>query len=108
MTAKVKAWMLASLLLSACASEEPLASEVQAAGGNADAVVCCKELFPPGKLRGQCISQAAKGLGPCVIDAGVPAEVPDAGVPDEVPDAGVVVDAEVPVEIIDAAVVPVP
>ena len=36
-----------------------------AARQNADCAARCKKLFPPGKKRGQCISQAARGRGPC-------------------------------------------
>lgn len=36
-----------------------------AARQNADCAARCKELFPPGKARGQCISDGARGRGPC-------------------------------------------
>jgi hypothetical protein len=36
-----------------------------AAQQNADCAARCKDLFPPGKKRGQCISQGARGRGPC-------------------------------------------
>ena len=32
---------------------------------NADCAARCKDLFPPGKARGQCISDGARGRGPC-------------------------------------------
>ncbi len=31
----------------------------------AECAARCKDLFPPGKKRGQCISQGARGRGPC-------------------------------------------
>ena len=36
---------------------------------NSACVAVCKEMFPPGKARGQCISQGARGEGPCVAPA---------------------------------------
>lgn len=42
---------------------------------NADIDVClafCKSVFPPGRQRGQCISQAQAGQGPCALCAGEP------------------------------------
>jgi hypothetical protein len=80
--------LYAGLVLSSCGDEEPLGSRAQAAG-NSDAVRCCKEVFPPGKERGQCIADAAKGQGPCGADAGVVEEEIDAAV-EEVIDAAVV------------------
>jgi hypothetical protein len=32
---------------------------------NAECAARCKELFPPGKKRGRCISQGVRGRGPC-------------------------------------------
>jgi hypothetical protein len=34
-------------------------------GGNRACVRFCKQVFPPGRERGQCISQGARGRGPC-------------------------------------------
>jgi hypothetical protein len=36
-----------------------------AAQRNADCAARCKDLFPPGKKRGRCISDGAHGRGPC-------------------------------------------
>jgi hypothetical protein len=69
-------------------SVSPLEEEV--GGGNSGAALCCRQLFPPGPARGQCVSQAAHGTGPCATDAGV-VIVPDAAVAP--PDAAVVPDA---------------
>ena len=80
--ARLCTWVFASLALVGCAVEEPVAMEVQAAtGGNSESVKCCKALFPPGPERGQCISQAAHGEGPCSL-AALDAGVPDAAEPD--------------------------
>jgi hypothetical protein len=46
------------------------------AQGNSFCVRLCKALFPPGRARGQCISEGARGRGPCAEGPCVPA--PDA------------------------------
>jgi hypothetical protein len=89
-TAVSYAFALAMFVLSACeAPEVDDLATTSLAAGNSDAVICCKELFPPGAERGQCISQAAHGLGPCapVAPPAPDAAVipPDAAAPDAVP-----------------------
>jgi Cys-rich repeat protein len=37
-----------------------------ASGGDSASAACCAALFPPGPPRGQCVSAAAHGSGPCV------------------------------------------
>jgi hypothetical protein len=39
------------------------------AQGQADCAALCRERFPPGKQRGQCISDGAHGRGPCAATA---------------------------------------
>lgn len=39
------------------------------AKGNSDCAHVCTSLFPPGKARGECISQGAHGKGPCAVSA---------------------------------------
>lgn len=36
------------------------------AGGNSACAALCKELYPPGAERGQCIADGARGEGPCL------------------------------------------
>lgn len=42
-----------------------LRSSQAAEGGNSACVAICEELFPPGDARGQCVSEGARGEGPC-------------------------------------------
>lgn len=41
-----------------------------AKGGNSACAKFCKENFPPGRERGQCISAGARGEGPCFDNGG--------------------------------------
>jgi hypothetical protein len=50
----------------------PSPARAQGGGGNRACAERCKQLFPPGKERGRCISQGARGLGPCAQPICVP------------------------------------
>jgi hypothetical protein len=65
-------WFLvlsAGVLLQACgASPESTAVEegaLRAGPGAPSALVCCREKFPVGPRRGQCVAEATRGEGPC-------------------------------------------
>ena len=64
------------LLLTACTKDPATQSATEEVRcSNQPATVCCKNMFPPGMDRGQCISAAARGFGPCATcraDAAVP------------------------------------
>ncbi len=38
-----------------------------AAEGNSACVAVCEAMFPPGDARGECVSQGARGEGPCAV-----------------------------------------
>ena len=42
-----------------------LRSSRAAAEGNSACVAVCEAMFPPGPARGACVSQGARGVGPC-------------------------------------------
>jgi len=52
---------LVGVVLSAMGIEQASAAK----GRNSDCVEFCKQIYPPGAARGQCISEAAQGRGPC-------------------------------------------
>jgi hypothetical protein len=89
--------IVAVALLAGCsddfgASQPSLLSP--AGGGNSACVACCKTLFPPGKERGQCISDAAHHTGVCwcvtqccVLDMAAPVP-PDLATPPDLASVG--------------------
>jgi hypothetical protein len=52
-----------------------------AKGGNSECVKCCKENFPPGPERGQCISAGARGECPVTCDGNGGGECPPGSLP---------------------------
>jgi hypothetical protein len=95
-TGSVFAGLLATSLLFGCAASSEPIDETEQELGNSAAAHCCRALFPPGPERGQCVSQAAHGLGPCAT--------PDAAVAP--PDAAVVTPPDAAVAPPDAAALP--
>jgi hypothetical protein len=65
--------MIASVALGSCGadrgSSEQLEAELNCAQGFS-VVQCCKHMFPPGKARGQCVAEAARGRGVCAHPGG--------------------------------------
>ena len=60
-------------------------STSESAHAVSDPAKCCIAMFPPGRERGQCVSDARHGIGPCAPGAGDAGSTPDA----EAPEAGV-------------------
>jgi hypothetical protein len=54
----------------------PAPARAKGGGGNRACAERCRALFPPGKARGRCVSQGARGEGPCAQPVCVPFHQP--------------------------------